>query len=170
MEKKKSMTEKERIALERARLEFNAVKKAKRLIQIKHRRKVFIEKLHKEKGLEEIEQEAEVAIDELDTISRKRDEFPDDEETNMRVEVAEAKVDAIADAAEEIVEAKEVGLKEKPKMKAIINKAKEKRQYNLMWKDAKTLFLKGKKEDLSIMMETVKEDFEEKEKEYNTAV
>jgi len=55
-------------------------------------------------------------------------------------------------------------------MKAIINKAKEKRQYNLMWKDAKNLFLKGKKEDLNIMMETVKEDFEEKEKEYNTAV
>lgn len=38
-------------------------------------------------------------MDELDEVSRKRDEFPEDEETNMMVEVAEAKVDAIADAA-----------------------------------------------------------------------
>lgn len=159
MRKKKTMTEKDQIALEKARLEFAAIKKAKKLIQINASRKKMTEKLLKENGLEEIEEDVEVAIDELDEVSRKRDEFPDDEETNMLVEVAEAKVDAIAEAAEEIVEAREVGIKEKPKMKKLINKAKEKRQYNLMWKDAKTYYLTGRKEELATMMETVTENF-----------
>lgn len=46
-------------------------------------------------------------------------------------------------------------------MKEIINKAKEKRQYNLMWKDAKTYFLNGRKEELTTMMTTVQENFVE---------
>lgn len=109
----------------------------------------------KDNGPEKIKEEAQAAMDELDKASRKKDEFPEDVEVNMQVEIAEGKVDAIADAADEIIEAKEVGLKEKPKMREVINKAKEKRQYNLMWKDAKTLFLKGQKDELNTMMVTV---------------
>lgn len=55
-------------------------------------------------------------------------------------------------------------------MKLIINKIREKRCYNGMWKMAKVMWQKGESDELTCMMDTVKENFEEKEKEYNEAV
>jgi hypothetical protein len=170
LEKKTKITEKERQALQKAKDEFNAIKTAKKKIQVKKEREVMTEHLKKDGGLTVITEQVTIAMDTLDKATRKKDEFPDDAQTNMEVEVAEAKVDAIADAADEIVVEKVVGIKEIPKMKELINKSREKRAYNLMWKDAKTLYLKGQKVELTTMMETVEEDFKEKEKEYNEAV
>lgn len=52
MAKKKQMTEKDRIALERARLEFNAIKKAKRILQVRAEKKRMQANLLKDNGLE----------------------------------------------------------------------------------------------------------------------
>jgi hypothetical protein len=170
--KKTTISEKDRVELERAKNEFDAIKKAKRQILTKQRKGKFMEKLKEETGVTMIKEEAEHAMDELDKATRKQEEFPDDEQVNIEVEVAEAKVDSIAEASEEIIDAKEVGVRERGPMKEIIQKAKEKRAYNNMWKDAKTMYFKveGGKEELQTMMETVEENFKEKEKEYNTAV
>lgn len=168
--KKTKITERDRIELERAKNAFDAVKKAKRTIQKKKRFDKMKITLVKEGGLKKVEEEVEEATDELDAASRKVEEFPEDEQANIEVEVAEAKVEAIADAAEEVIETKTVGVSEITKVKKIIRKCKEKRAYNTMWKDAKILFQKGDKEELKTMMETVEENFKEKESQYNEAV
>lgn len=147
-DKKTIIGEKDKIALARAKMNFEVMKKAKRGIQVKKRKSNMREFLKKDGGLENITVTAETYIDELDQASRKRDEFPDDEECNIHAEMAEAKVDAIADAGDEIDDDKELGLKERPRMRYIINRIREKRCYCNMWKDAKTLYLKGNKEEL----------------------
>jgi hypothetical protein len=98
--KKTKISEKDRVELERAKNEFDAIKKAKRTILVKQRRSKMVEKLKEEKGVEMIKQEAEAAIDQLDQATRKQEEFPEDEQANIEVEVAEAKVDSIAEASE----------------------------------------------------------------------
>jgi hypothetical protein len=170
MSKKTKISEKDRVELERAKNDFEAVKRAKRTIQIKKQRSDMTKELTTEGGVARIKVKVEVVMDELDKAARKQEEFPEDEQANIEVEIAEAKIDAVADAAEEIVDAREVGLSERPKMKEIIRKAQERRAYNSMWKEAKTLFLRGSKEELTTLFYTVQMWFKEKEEEYNVAV
>lgn len=168
--KKTVVGEKDKIALKRAKMEFDCMKKAKRVIQTRKRKSKMRDLLKKTDGLKTIIINADQAVDELDNASRKRDEFPEDEQTNLEVEIAEAKVDAIADAGEEIDADGELGLKERPKMSIVIKKIREKRYYNNMWKDAKKLYLDGEKDELKTMMDTVKEEYTTKKEAYEYAV
>lgn len=77
----------------------------------------------------------------LDQAARKQEEFPGDEQANIDLEVAEATLDSITGAAEEVVEAKEVGLSETPTMQELIQRSRERRAYNSMWYEARMLFM-----------------------------
>ena len=128
------------------------------------------EKLKNDDGLEKIKLEAEEAADHLDDVTRRQEEFPEDALVNLNVEIAERRIDVIADAAQLVIDSKDIGLSEREKMKDIITNAKESRLYATIWKEAKGLLLNEHFDELDTMFETIEENFKEKEAEYNEAV
>jgi hypothetical protein len=69
-------------------------------------------------------------MDNLDKAARKHEEFPEDEDSNIDLEVAEADLDAIIYASEKVVELNELGLKDTPILSQQIELSKERRSYN----------------------------------------
>jgi hypothetical protein len=82
---------------------FSAMKEAKRAMLGKAKKVEFTEKVATETGLQDVIVEAEKARKELDLAARKQEEFPEDEESNIALEIAESNLDAIVYAGEEIV-------------------------------------------------------------------
>jgi hypothetical protein len=59
-------------------------------------------------------------MDALDRAARKLEEFPDDEKANIELEVAEARLDAITGAGDEVIQANVAGIKNDPVIKEIM--------------------------------------------------
>jgi len=107
---------------------------------------------------------------ELDRVARTQEEFPEDEQANTDLEVAEARLDAIAGAGDQVLAEKAVAAAEAPALRELIQEAKEQRAYNSLWLECKTLSTRGETDELALMMETIKEAFEAKEQAYNAAL
>lgn len=142
------------------------MKEAKRTMLGKAKKVEFTEKVATETGLQEVIVEAEKARKELDLAARKQEEFPEDEESNIALEIAEANLDAIVFAGEEIVKENTLGVRDSPKLQEQMEWTKEKRAYNTMYSEAKSLFMSEEYDEFRMMMATVKEAFEDAETAY----
>jgi hypothetical protein len=129
----------------------------------------FSEKAATDTGLTEMIDESVKVRKSLDLAARKQEEFPEDEQSNINLEIAEANLDAIVYAGEQIVKENHLGFRDSPKLQEQIEWTKEKRAYNTMYSEAKQLYLSGSFDELRMMMETVKEAFEDAELAYITA-
>ena len=96
MAAKDKTSEKDRVLLERAKNDYDAIKQAKKYILVKNKKEALNEQFKKDDGATELEAETSKLIESLDEVSRKQEEFPEDEEINVDVEVAETLVDVIA--------------------------------------------------------------------------
>lgn len=76
----------------------------------------------------------------------------------------------VAAASKEIIDDKDVGIKEREMLKVISEKVKEKRAYHSIWREGKALLQAELYEELDTMMEVAEENFKEKEAAYNKAV
>jgi hypothetical protein len=131
----------------------------------------MIASLQKDEGrLEEVKAQVAEGMDGLDRAARMREEFPEDEQANIDLEVAEARLDAITGAGDQVLAENAVTAEEEPAFKDIIQDAKEQRAYNSLWLECKTLFTNGETDELALMMETIQEAFEEQEQAYNEAL
>lgn len=142
------------------------MKEAKRAMLGKAKKVEFTEKVATETGLQDVIVEAEKARKELDLAARKQEEFPEDEESNIALEIAESNLDAIVYAGEEIVKENTLGVRDSPKLQEQMEWTKEKRAYNTMYSEAKSLFMSEEYDEFRMMMATVKEAFEEAEAAY----
>jgi len=145
------------------------MKDAKKGLLGKSKKTAFTEAIKAEGGLDSILNETQEVMDSLDAAARKHEEFPDDEDSNVDLEVAESNLDAIIYAGDKVVELNELGLIDSPKMVEMMEASRERRAYNQMWSEAKTLFMAGEYDELYLMFETIRESFVEIELEYNTA-
>jgi hypothetical protein len=157
------------VALERAKNEFEAAKLAKSYIMNRSQRDWMRLRIVEDKGMETIQYTITEAMENLDTASRAREEFPSDLQINIEVEMREAKLDAMINAGSDMIGYGDFGIKDAPKMKEYITYAKERRAYNNMFGEARTLYLTGEFDELTLMWQIIKETFDEKEIEYQDA-
>jgi hypothetical protein len=164
------VSEKQRLALEAAKNTFEAIKKAKQRLLIAKEKDTMVASLQKQEGrLEEVKAQVAAGMDGLDRAARLQEEFPEDERANTDLEVAEARLDALTGAGEEVLAENAVAAEEETAVQDIVQEAKEQRAYNRLWLECKTLFTSGETDELALMMETIREAFEEKEQAYKAA-
>jgi len=158
------------VAMEAAKQKFEDMKKAKKELMIAIEEQQMENQLAQDGGVITITYNIEIRMDDLDHLSRKREEFPNDELTNIELEVAEAKLDAIIGAGDRLITRRAFGMNDEPMMKEWLQRSRERRVYNSYWGEAKDLYVRGERDELSMMFLIIRERFELMEIAYNRAV
>jgi len=114
------VSEKMRVALEVAKNNFEAVQKAKHGLLVKKQKTRMESHLQKADGIELVEAEVIKCMNGLDQAARKQEEFPEDKQANIDLEVAEARLDAVTGAGGEVLAAKGVGAELAPTLKELM--------------------------------------------------
>lgn len=99
----------QRIELAQAKQQYDAILKAKKDMLTKKQQTKMQETLMQDGGITTITYEIELCMDDLDQASRKQEEFPDDEQANIDLEVIEARLDSMCNAGDLIIEEKVIG-------------------------------------------------------------
>jgi hypothetical protein len=164
--KKKVKSQKDKDELEKIQLDYLAVKNAKDEILTAELLKKVVQIGADDGGMKGLKDGKVKIFGDMDKALKKVEEFPDDEQVAVEVEVAVSQVENYGTAVMKFGGRKILSIKDTDQLKEIHRQCQEKKVYTRMYSETKKLIERNNDVEKEMYFETIEKNFKDSEKKY----